>query len=55
MPSSRAERRNALLIAVTAARECDAADDAVLHFDLDLPRAGSLAGVGYFTYHKLSV
>lgn len=50
------EGRDALRIAVAAAREEDAADDVlVVDFDLDLPRAGSLAGIGDFPDHGMFV
>lgn len=45
------EGRNALGVPVAAARKRDAADDAVLEVDVDLPRAGALAGMGDMSYH----
>lgn len=45
------ECRYALRVAVAAAREDDAADRLSVEFDVDLPGAGSPAGVGYFPDH----
>ena len=49
------ECRYALRVAVAAAREGDASDDAVFEFDVDLPGAGSLADVCYFLCHGVTI
>lgn len=43
--------RYSLRVPVAAARERYAADDPVFEQDVDLPRAGARAEVGYFLFH----